>query len=586
MSARFLIVFEPRAEEVPVFERARRLPGLEIVCDSRGLLVMVRSDCPHERLPNGRGVIVGRTRRAGQAGPAALAELGTGFGRAVLGSGGSVLFDHVWGEYLAVVVERDRSAFVIARDPSGAIPCYLHRQDGLSMVSDDLSHLDALATRSAEIAQESLCGMLVYRDLRSRRTCLAGIEEIFPGEVALVAPSGIATLHQWTPTKVLRARPAHSTWEAAVDGVGSAVRLAVDAQLRGVARPLVTVSGGLDSSIVSACLSAGRETIGFTTLYPGPHGDERRYVEPLARHLGLRLHAGEPSLAAIDLVSSRAADLPRPCARSLLGAEETLLARLRGTMPFDAVFTGNGGDGVLGYLFSALPLLDRLERPGGWRDIVRLADRIALMHGVTIWEVLGRARRARKSPAPAWPRDLSFVRDGRDLAVPYHPWLDDLEEVALGKRSQIRSLVSMHNHFEGSPLSRRLPVLSPLASQPVVETCLAVPSWFNVAGGRNRAVARAAFADVLPPEVARRVTKGGPEGLGLAIYDRHRADLRSMLLDGALRQRGLIDGPSLEAALLDDRTRADGRWFRICLLADAEAWVRARLSNAGAPPTA
>ncbi len=586
MSARFLIVFRHGADSDPVFDRARRLPGLEVVCDSPGTLVIVRSDVAYQALPDRRGVILGCMRRTGQANPGGLDELGANLGRAVLGSGGSVLFDHVWGEYLAVVVERDRSALAITRDPSGAIPCYAYRHDGHLLLSDDLSALDALGTRSAGIDDDTLCGMLVYRDLRSRRTCLAGVEEIRPGEVALAAPSGITTLHLWTPAKLLRARPAYPTWADAVDGVGTAIRLAIDAQRSGVARPVVTVSGGLDSSIVAACLAARQQTIGFTTLYPGPHGDERRYVEPLARHLGLRLHAAEPSVDSIDLASSRAADLPRPCARSLLGAEETLLARLHAETPFDAVFTGNGGDGVLGYLFSALPLLDRLARPGGWRDIARIADEIALMHGVTVWEVLARARQARQHPAPAWPCDRRFIRDADDLAPPDHPWLDELDDVAPGKRSQIRSLVSMHNHFEGSPLARRLPVLSPLASQPVVETCLAVPSWFNVAGGRNRAVARAAFADMLPPEVARRVTKGGPEGLGLAYYDRHRPDLRSMLLDGALRQRGMLDAPSVEYALKDDRTRADGLWFRITVLADAEAWVRARLSGAGARPTA
>jgi asparagine synthase (glutamine-hydrolysing) len=583
MAGGFLIILACGDGGQAPFEAARHLPGFRVGLDRPGILVLALDTLPVERLPDDRGVVIGRVRERGKAAPTAIGRITADFGRAVIGSGGSILPERVWGEYLCVVVERDGASLAVTRDPSGAIPCYALVRNGFVLLGDDLRYFDRLAP-AAPVDEDMLRRTLVFRDLRSRRTCLDGVEEILPGETVTVASDGLSRQACWTPARVFGSRSAPENSETAVDIVRRAVRSAVEAQLHEVGRPLVTISGGLDSSIVAACVAARRETIGFSLLFPGPLGDERRYVEPLAGHLALRLITAIPDADAIHLQASAAARLPRPCARSFAQAGDRLLAGLLETEHFDAIFTGNGGDGVFGYLFSAAPLLDRLAVPDARRGALRTLGEIARLHDVTVWEVIGRARRAHRHPAPSWSPDTRFIRDGADVPVPPHPWLDELDAVPPGKRAQIRSLISMHNHFEAVPLADAVPVLSPLASQPVMEACLVVPSWFAVTGGRDRAVARAAFADLLPPEVARRTTKGGPEGLGLALYDRNRSLLRDMLLGGVLRSRGLIDAGAVEAALADERSRIDGSYYRLSLLADAEAWLNVRTVAAAARP--
>src|SRR3546814_15687375 len=62
------------------------------------------------------------------------------------------------------------------------------------------------------------------------------------------------------------------------------------------------------------------------------------------------------------------------------------------------------------------------------------------------------------------------------------------------------------------PRSTAAPQITPLLSQPIVELCLSIPTWQWVRGGRDRAVARAAVADLLPALIAQRRTKGGQTG--------------------------------------------------------------------------
>ena len=110
-------------------------------------------------------------------------------------------------------------------------------------------------------------------------------------------------------------------------------------------------------------------------------------------------------------------------------------------------------------------------------------------------------------------------------------------------------------------------------SQPIVEYCLAVPSWEWRAGGRDRALARLAFANDLPPLVLRRRVKGGPSHFAAELLDRFRAAIRERLLEGRLARHGIIDKAALEVAVEDGRQCSGEERVRILELVAAEAWL-------------
>src|SRR5207248_1207100 len=89
-----------------------------------------------------------------------------------------------------------------------------------------------------------------------------------------------------------------------------------------------------------------------------------------------------------------------------------------------------------------------------------------------------------------------------------HPWAVDAEDVPLGKRTQIRFLGEVTNRHRPIPRVERAPQHHPLLSQPVMEVCLQIPTYLLVQGGRERSLAREAFADRLPPQILQRRDKG------------------------------------------------------------------------------
>jgi asparagine synthase (glutamine-hydrolysing) len=130
----------------------------------------------------------------------------------------------------------------------------------------------------------------------------------------------------------------------------------------------------------------------------------------------------------------------------------------------------------------------------------------------------------------------------------------------------------------------------PLVSQPLVELCLRIPSYVFIRSGRDRALARRAFAPDLPGEIIRRYAKGRADEHARDILAANVTFVRELLLDGVLVRRGLLNRASLEQYLARDRApedvdAADFQYNEIlqehiC----TEAWLRTWLTSSSGSP--
>jgi asparagine synthase (glutamine-hydrolysing) len=99
-------------------------------------------------------------------------------------------------------------------------------------------------------------------------------------------------------------------------------------------------------------------------------------------------------------------------------------------------------------------------------------------------------------------------------------------------------------------------------------------------GGWDRAIARRAFYDELPREVANRKEKGGMDQHLRTVIDRNITFIRELLLDGALVQEGVIDRKMLVTALSGKVSQTKSTVGEITDLVCTEAWLR-RWRNQG-----
>jgi len=562
-----------RSERLTRFvETLQRGSHLTSVYESPTMLILASSQLPGIILPDGNGMILGYLFDR-QSGTRVARDPGT-----PLDEPAERFVERYWGGYLAL---RTRHATAeILRDPSGAMPCYHVAMDDMHVFTSQPALLFHYGLAQPEIDWTILTQGLVFQDLKPARTALRGVSELLPGMSAKSLPPGLALQCVWNPWRFT-----HRTMEArdfaiATASVREAAVTCIGAWGQCFDRPSVELSGGLDSSIVAAGL-ARINPLASAMTYAALEGDpdETPYARAVADRLGMKLDVAAPDIASIDIGVSEARDLPRPVARCFSQGYDRIAHDHARAIRADAFFSGGGGDNVFSYQRSLAPVRDRLIREGLSPGVIATIGDIAALGDTSIWHVVLRTlrRSLRREPMPAWRADHALLSSDAIAALPLpqgNPWLEAPPASLPGKRAHVAALMEVQNHLEGHGRLAFAPIISPLLSQPVMEACLAVPSWLWCTGGRNRAVARAAFADALPETVIARQSKGAFDGLAARLVAANRDHLRALLLEGCLAAQGLLDLDAVAAAL-DTATLESRTIVRLLTLADVEAWARA-----------
>jgi asparagine synthase (glutamine-hydrolysing) len=128
--------------------------------------------------------------------------------------------------------------------------------------------------------------------LPARRTVLTDIDELLPGFSVDLAGTADRQRPCWSPWDHVRAPEPEHSGEAA-DRLRRTIIQCVTGWTSSSNKLLLSVSGGLDSSIVAACLkAAGAPDVHCLTMFSNDAGgDERDYARALCQKLDLPLRS-------------------------------------------------------------------------------------------------------------------------------------------------------------------------------------------------------------------------------------------------------------------------------------------------------
>lgn len=475
-----------------------------------------------------------------------------------------------WGAYLALIRAAESKSLSLFVDPSGFVPVYHAVTAGHHLFTTDPDFLEA------EPSYPDIFNHLMRPELRHRETCLTGIAEVPPGSLVDLSMDCVEYHQLWKPEHFFESRRI-SAFSDASDLLRQQAVNTIGTWARFFGKVGVAASGGVDSSLVCAALASSSTAFDCISLATADaSGNERRHALSVANHLGVKYldRVFDPEL--FDPSRSASTGLARPSRRAFLSLYDDALESARIACEANVVMDGNVGDNLFCYLHSAAPVADRLRTAGlGYETFRTLVDMCRITHcsmpamiGATIGRLTGRG------PSEAWPPDLRLLND-EYLSGDFHPltpWLDDWTPDRSGHLDHLRLLMHAQNHVNGLTSARSR--FSPLASQPLVELCLGIPTWLWAEGGLNRAVARAAFASDLPQAVVRRTSKSGPDSLIRFAFASKRTEIAGRLLDGLLAQNDLLDTGALESALKVDEFRDLTLVERILDILEAANWAR------------
>lgn len=500
----------------------------------------------------------------------------------------SGILGRYWGRYVAVVYDEGRETVRVLRDPSGALPCFHTLYHHVHVFFSDVEDLLPLHLFAFSVDWKHIARTVALSVAHVRSTGLAQVAEVQAGECIEVRSGSLTRSQLWNPCVIAKAHPIEDP-DAAAAQLATTVAACVHAWASGHESILHNLSGGLDSSIVLACLASADPRPKITCLNyfsPDREADERRYARLVAGAARCELIEHELDARAVRL------DLVLQIARSakpwfyLYDIEHSAFeARLAAEHGATALFSGAGGDSVFYLGRTELAAVDFARRHGLRPRLIRVAHDAARIERTTVWRVLRAAVRARASAGAAW-HPLADVARTRTLVNPevldslrqdpeaVHPWLqlaDD--EVPAGKLWHMLSMGTPLPYYDTFGRRDAPERILPLMSQPVVELCLRIPTYVLIRGGRNRALARRAFANELPPEIIGRRGKGGSDAHVRRILEANIDFVRELLLDGMLVKRHILNRAKLEA-FLADRTQEGPAYNEVVQdYVSIEAWI-------------
>lgn len=487
------------------------------------------------------------------------------------------LLESFWGEYLAIDFS-DVSAhtFGVLRDPSGGIPCLYAFADGAGFITSDISIAADLGLYRRQVDWDAIVHGLCFPYLRTERTALLGINELLPGNHLLYENGHPSVRVAWSPWRFLQEGVRHRDLRAAAKEVREAVSTAVMALAALDSEVVLEISGGLDSSIVAAALQNTAARVTYCTLViPGAGVDERQYAMLMANVAGQELKVLNVEVEHARFCFPANPQAAVPSIGVLQNSVNEVWTAAGTRLGAQSFFSGGGGDSVFCYLKNATPAVDAyLER--GIGACVKAIGDLSRLHQCTFWKA-GRltVKKLTQQQRQGWKLDSSFINATKiPKCHERHPWLEPHAHTLPGDCQKVFELIGTQIFRDAAPRGERRPMRLPLLSQPVMEACLKIPTWMWISDGRNRAVARAAFADKLPDGVLNRRSKGTYTSYMSAIYTQNRVNMRQFLKDGQLTSHDLLDWHALDAFFDAELAPRDLSFVRIFDLCMFENWIQ------------
>jgi len=603
------------------FQTVLSVPGLHIV-QKAGL----GSACDASILPDNGGAILGTlfsrpaTASAAEAGDELVQRrqvIAPAQARKITESQGMHLVAHCWGRYVAFVRLKQTHRYLVIRDPSGMLPCFRRAHQGVQIWFSCLEDLAPLALPAPTIDWTYIERHVASGLINTHETALREIDQVRPGERwdtegdevhphpgSLPCPSGIPAGHDrggnikrvrlWDPA-IISNTDVIDDAQAAADALRAVTKACVDAWAASYAGVLMVLSGGLDSSIVTALLGqAPTRTPAACINYftADPEGDERAYARASAGKAGFELIEKQRAPRSVDLRSIlQIAATPFPWFYNYYiehGDYEFEQAQRHGAT---AIFTGGGGDGLFYKAESGFSVADYVQRHGVTARLPAIALNAARLEGKSFSSVLWHAFADRRAGA----RRQESIFYASQQSMVSAATLDSQREflasrfdnphrrqVPPGKWSQIRTTSIpplFYDQFNHPQALERVP---PLVSQPVVEVCLRIPTYLLVENGWDRSMARRAFSSDLPTAIVNRRGKGSMQNHMRTIFNTNLKFIREVMLDGELARRGILNRARMESVLSGRQSLAGFEFTEIQDHLGTEAWIGRHLQRSGA----
>jgi asparagine synthase (glutamine-hydrolysing) len=505
---------------------------------------------------------------------------------------------HLRGMFALAWWDAQMHTLVLARDAFGIKPLYYRlRSDGALLYGSELRAV-AMLDGSARVSRPALAQFLRWGAVQSPETMLEGVQCLPPGHF-LVWKDGHMHLKRWFEPHW----PGKAAWvtDPAEQRrrVREGVQASVTAHLVADVPVGVFLSGGLDSTLMAACMrAAGQQRVkAFSIGYEENAGvpDETDAAERTAQFLGCDFIRERVSAASLEARLDRYFDdMDQPTGDAL----NTWLVSQVAAREVKVALSGLGADewwaGYNYHRLVALAAKSPLQSAGG---LARALDAVLpqALRGHRAWKAAFYALGGAGDHVAAWHAHARTIIPPAEVARLLHSPAEMSSSPALAVHapdSWLHELLLHETHTylantllrdnDVTSMAHSLELRVPLVDREVFDLAGKIPPEAKLTSLGGKRILREAFRELLPPwiyEDRRKKTFTLPLMKWMRM-PQWQARIRDTLSSQRCRQRGLVDARATSAACdayFNSTLDSKAAWplsQRVWMLYVLEEWAR------------
>jgi len=499
-----------------------------------------------------------------------------------------------WGNYAGIFTDSATGELHVCRDAVGGMPLYVFDDPtGSVVISNDFRTLVSAAVAGPRLDRQALllavrfCGLMP-----SRRTGILGVEELLPGECVswTLAESAPSRRICWWPSVV--AADAIPLTEDVLAALAERFESCVAQWCETTERPALYFSGGLDSSSILSAIRRIRPDLDPYCLHyfrKGGVTDECYYAELVGRWTGTDVEFLDCGDLNLSLEYDPIYDgTSRPFDKILYAEFDRSVIQKTTVRKCDSLWMGLGGDNLFIDGPDAKLAVDAFLQDG-ISAMVRTIRNVALHKELPFLWVMADSLRyfVPRSRALPWASDMLNKCVAAGNPASSNAALIDVADTVVdvfgniacpGQRQRLMNVyyeVCTSAEMRKCVQSPGVSVIYPYLSQPFLAEILSVRAFDMIEGEVNRLAQRKMGVGHLPPEILRRLDKGGSDDPVYRFIINHAEEVDRFLSTGHLAAAEIID-PSKLRINTNEFIVNNGAMniASISCVLSAEVWVR------------
>lgn len=492
---------------------------------------------------------------------------------------GAGMLDKINGMFAFCIYDKNKQKLFLARDRMGEKPLFYALTSDAFIFGSEIKSLLCYPTISSEIDLFSLSKYLTYEYVPAPNSIFKQIKKLEPGYFMMydVKTNNIATTRYWD-IPISDDIIAHQTEREYIEELISLLKDSVRIRLRSDVPVGILLSGGIDSSIVTAlAVEQNKQIETFTISFREKSFDETRYASKIAKYLGATSHFELFDITkAVKLLPEIMSCLDEPLADASI--IPTVLLSKFAVLKNKVVLGGDGGDELFaGYpTYPALKLVNYYNiLPRELRAIIhRIIEKLPVSHNNISFDFKLKQllRGAGVSPEIMffyWMGSFN-EREKKQLfssevveKIKNENTFEDifnyLKRVGLHKTMERALYLSMKLYLQDDILVKvdrasmvnSLEVRTPFLDHRVVEFAARTPTIYKLNRLTTKYIIKAAFKKLLPAQIIKR----GKKGFGIPVAQWLCGDMKELVLEhlneNKIKKEGYFE-PSFVKRLIDE----------------------------------